>query len=192
VRLSLHIFFRGIGRGEDFRYAEMRRSWGSRFPWISLFSIFLLQAGILWAVAMPLWQAARSPAPARLGALDLAGAIVFAVGFLFEAVGDEQLRRFKADPASRGKVMDRGLWRYTRHPNYFGDALVWWGLFLVALATPGSAWTVYAPAAMTLLLMKVSGVALLEKTLASERPGYREYMERTSAFVPMPPRRPRA
>lgn len=188
LRLSLHILRRSIGRGEDFRYAEMRRNWGKRFPWVSLFTIFLLQAAILWAVSLPLWQAQRSAEPASLGALDAVGTLVFLVGLFFETVGDEQLRRFKADPANRGKVMDRGLWRYTRHPNYFGDAAVWWGLFLIAFATPGSAWTVYAPLAMTVLLLRVSGVTLLEKTLSESRPGYREYMERTSSFFPLPPR----
>jgi steroid 5-alpha reductase family enzyme len=104
-------------------------------------------------------------------------------------VGDAQLARFKSDPAHRGRVMDRGLWRYTRHPNYFGDALVWWGFFLIALATPGSAWTVYAPLLMTFLLLRVSGVTLLEKKLVEARPGYADYVQRTSAFIPWRPRR---
>jgi steroid 5-alpha reductase family enzyme len=131
----------------------------------------------------------RAALPARWTALDLAGAAIFAVGLFFEAVGDEQLRRFKADPAQRGKVMDRGLWRYTRHPNYFGDAVVWWGLFAVAAATPGSLWTIYAPVAMTMLLLRVSGVPLLESKLAATRPGYGDYVARTSSFIPWPPRR---
>ncbi len=187
-RLALHILRRSVGRGEDYRYAAMRETWGPRFPWVSLFTVFLLQGALVFAISAPLHQAASAPLPDRLGAMDLAGVLVFLVGLGFESVGDWQLARFKADPASRGKVLDRGLWRYTRHPNYFGDALVWWGLFLVALATPGSLWTIYSPALMTFLLVRVSGVSLLEKSLADRRPGYREYMARTSAFVPWFPR----
>jgi steroid 5-alpha reductase family enzyme len=121
--------------------------------------------------------------------IDGLGTALFAVGFLFESVGDRQLSRFKADPANRGKLLSTGLWRYTRHPNYFGDAVVWWGLTVLALATPGSAWTLVSPLLMTGLLMKVSGVALLEQRLRRSKPGYREYVERTSAFFPWPPRR---
>jgi steroid 5-alpha reductase family enzyme len=189
LRLSLHLAIRNFGKPEDYRYRAMRTRWGHRFTWVSVFSVFVPQAVLLWALSVPIWQAQRAPTPAHLGALDALGAAVFVVGLLFEAVGDEQLRRFKANPANRGRVMDRGLWRYTRHPNYFGDATVWWGLGLVALATPAALWTIYAPAAMTLLLLRVSGVPLLEKKLQETRPGYREYIERTSSFVPWCPRR---
>jgi steroid 5-alpha reductase family enzyme len=188
LRLGGYILWRGWGEGEDPRYGAMRESWGARFPLVSLFTVFLLQAVILWVVSIPLWLAARSPQPAGLTLLDAAGTLLFLAGLLFESVGDFQLARFKADPGNRGKVLDRGLWRYTRHPNYFGDALVWWGLFVIALATPGSWWSVYSPVLMTFLLMKVSGVALLEKSLAETKPQYRDYVERTSAFIPWPPR----
>ncbi len=189
LRLSLHLAIRNFGKPEDYRYRAMRMRRGPRFTWVSLFWVFIPQAVLLWALSVPLWQAQRAPTPQHLGVLDVLGTVVFAVGLLFEAVGDEQLRRFKADPANRGKVMDRGLWRLTRHPNYFGDATVWWGLTLVALATPGALWVIYAPVVMTLLLLRVSGVPLLEKKLQETRPGYREYVERTSSFVPWCPRR---
>lgn len=184
LRLSVHLAIRNFGKPEDYRYRAMRERWGRRFAWVSLFSVFLLQAVLLWALSVPIWQAQRLPLPAHVGLLDWLGAAVSLVGMLFETVGDEQLRRFKADPANRGNVMDRGLWRYTRHPNYFGDAMVWWGFGLVALSTPGAIWTIYAPAVMTLLLVRVSGVPLLEKKLQDTRPGYREYVERTRSFVP--------
>jgi steroid 5-alpha reductase family enzyme len=189
LRLSVHLAIRNFGKPEDYRYGAMRARWGRRFTWVSLFSVFLPQAVLLWALSIPIWQAQRAPTPEHLGALDVLGAVVVVVGLIFEAVGDEQLRRFKADPANRGRVMEGGLWRYTRHPNYFGDAAVWWGLGLIALATPAALWTLYAPALMTLLLVRVSGVPLLEKKLAETRPGYREYIERTSSFMPWFPRR---
>lgn len=188
LRLAIHILWRARGKGEDYRYRAMRESWGARFRWVSLFTVFLLQGTILWIVAFPLYVAQRTPVPERLTSIDALGMLCFAVGFFFEAVGDWQLARFKADPENRGKLLTTGLWRFTRHPNYFGDALVWWGLFLMAFATPRSYWTVFSPVLMTFLLMKVSGVRLLEKTLADTKPGYREYVERTNAFVPWFPR----
>ncbi len=188
VRLSGYIAWRNHGRGEDYRYREMRERWGPSFPLASLFVVFGLQALILWVVSWPLAAAQRGPAPVWPSWPELAGAALFAIGFLFESIGDLQLAWFKSRPENRGQVMDRGLWRYTRHPNYFGDALVWWGLWLVALAVPGAWWTVVGPLLMTFLLMKVSGVALLEQKLRETRPAYRDYVERTSAFFPWPPR----
>ncbi len=190
-RLSLYLLWRKWGEEEDYRYREMRERQGPSFAWKSLLSIFFLQGLILWVVAMPIWQATRAPQPAGLTPLDLAGIALFVIGFLFEAGGDLQLARFKADPANRGKVMDRGFWRYTRHPNYFGDATIWWGFFLFALATPGGAWTVVGPLVMTGLLLKVSGVALLERRLVEAKPKYRDYVERTNAFFPWLPRAPK-
>ena len=187
VRLALHIFVRSLGKGEDYRYREMRDKRPGTF-WIwSLFGVFWLQAVILWFVSAPLLAAQYAAGPARWTWLDGAGGVLFLTGFLFEAVGDWQLARFKSDPDNRGKVMNTGLWRYTRHPNYFGDALVWWGLFLIALST-GAWWTVVSPLVMTFLLMKVSGVALLEKSLAEKKPEYRDYVLRTNAFFPGKPR----
>jgi steroid 5-alpha reductase family enzyme len=142
-------------------------------------------------VSLPL-QAASAQDDA-LGALDVVGVAVWAVGLFFEAVGDAQLARFKADPANRGRVMDRGLWRYTRHPNYFGDFLVWWGIYVIALSTGGAWWTIVSPLVMSVLLLRVSGKDRLEREMEHRRPGYRDYVARTSGFVPLPPRgsRPR-
>ena len=187
LRLSLYIFWRNRGQGEDYRYREMRERRPETFAAWSLFFVFWLQALLLWAISMPLYQA-QHPRPASLAALDILGIALFVVGFAFEAGGDWQLARFKADPSNKGKVMDRGFWRYTRHPNYFGDAVVWWGFFCFAAATPGGWWTVYSPVLMTLLLMRVSGVALLEKRLKETKPTYRRYAERTNAFFPWLPR----
>ncbi len=188
LRLSGYLAWRNHGAGEDFRYRAMREKAPATFPIASLFTVFLLQAAILVVVALPLHAVQRAGAPAGITAFDVAGLVVFLVGLTFESVGDLQMARFKSDPANRGKVLDRGLWRYTRHPNYFGDAVVWWGLTLPALAVPGGWWTAIGPLVMTGLLMKVSGVALLEKTLAETKPAYRDYVRRTPAFVPGPPK----
>ncbi|HSD29819.1 MAG TPA: DUF1295 domain-containing protein [Vicinamibacteria bacterium] len=188
VRLSLHILWRSRSRGEDYRYREMRERDPAGFPRRSLLTVFWLQAGLLWAISAPLFQAQR-PGPAGLAPLDTLGVGLFTLGFLFEAVGDWQLARFRADLSNAGRVMDRGLWRYTRHPNYFGDAVLWWGFSCFALATPGSWWTLYSPVLMTVLLLRVSGVALLEKKLRETRPAYRSYAKETNAFLPWLPRR---
>ncbi len=187
LRLAAHIYLRNRGGDEDPRYQAMRRKYGGSFPLLSLPIVFWLQGALLWIVGAPLLQV--QAAVGALGWLDLVGLALFAVGLFFETVGDLQLTRFKADPANRGKVLDTGLWRYTRHPNYFGDAVVWWGLGCFALATPLGAWALIGPAAMTFLLLKVSGVALLEKGIRETRPRYAEYVRRTSAFFPRPPRR---
>jgi steroid 5-alpha reductase family enzyme len=189
VRLSAYILWRNWGKGEDYRYRAMRESDPGSFARRSLFTVFWLQALLLWAISMPLLQAARSAGPAGLAPLDVLGLACFLVGFSFEAGGDWQLARFKRDPANRGRVLDRGFWRYTRHPNYFGDAAVWWAFFCFAAATPGGYWTIFSPVLMTFLLLRVSGVALLERGLREAKPGYRDYVERTSAFFPWFPRR---
>ena len=189
LRLALHIGARWRKKKEeDRRYQAMRANWGDRFPVVSLFSVFLLQGALLWAVSLPVQAGAALGAERPIGLLDLAGVLVFAVGLAFEAVGDAQLSRFLSDPASRGRVMESGLWRYTRHPNYFGDALVWWGLGLVGAAS-GAWWCLVGPALMTFLLVRVSGVSLLEKDIAGRRPEYVAYMRRTSPFFPLPPAR---
>ncbi|MGF1614514.1 MAG: DUF1295 domain-containing protein [Gammaproteobacteria bacterium] len=188
LRLSAHILWRSHGQGEDYRYRAMRERHGHRFPWISLFTVFLLQAMLIWLIAMPLSLAIRSPVPEHLTWLDALGLGLFSIGFLFEAIADWQLSRFRANPHNRGKVLRTGLWRFTRHPNYFGDATLWWGLFFFAFATPGALWTVYSPLLMTLLLMRVSGVTLLEKTLRETKPHYLEYVQQTNAFFPWFPR----
>ncbi len=188
ARLGIHLFVRNRGNGEDYRYQAMRRRHGTRFGLVSLVTVFGFQALLLWFISLPLQVAQASPVPARLTALDAAGLLLWMAGFLFEAVGDRQLERFKADPAHRGRVMDRGLWAWTRHPNYFGDALLWWGFYLIACATPLGVWTLASPLVMTFLLMRVSGVPLLEQRLARTRSGYADYMRRTGAFFPRPPR----
>ena len=188
VRLALYLLWRNWGASEDYRYAAMRRRWGARFPVVSLAVVFALQAVLMWVVSLPVQLAIASPGPAALGWLDAAGVLLVATGIACETIGDLQLARFKRDPANRGRVMDRGLWRYTRHPNYFGDAVVWWGLFAFALTTPAHAWTVVGPLLMTWLLTRLSGVPLLEKKLVRTRPAYAAYVARTSSFVPWPPR----
>lgn len=186
LRLSLYIFARNRGKGEDFRYVAMRQAAGASWWWQSYLKVFVLQGVLMWLISAPL-LAAQTGATPSLTILDGLGALVWAIGFCFEAAGDWQLSRFKADPAHKGQVMNRGLWRYTRHPNYFGDAAQWWGYFLIALAAGG--WiTVLSPILMTFLLVRVSGKALLEKSLA-QRPGYRDYVVSTSGFVPWFPRR---
>jgi steroid 5-alpha reductase family enzyme len=188
LRLSIHLTLRNWGRGEDYRYAAMRERQGARFPSVSLVTVFLLQGALTWLIGMPLYAGiGAAPAEAGPSALAWAGLAVWLVGFCFEVVGDLQLTRHRDDPARRGTVLQTGLWRYTRHPNYFGDALLWWGHWLVA-ASVGGAWTGFAPVLMTLLLMRVSGVTLLEKKLVETRPGYREYVARTSAFLPGRPK----
>lgn len=188
VRLAWHIGSRNIGKGEDFRYQAMRKKHGERFPLVSLYSVFLLQGVLMWLISLPL-QAAQIPVqPDHLTALDFAGALVWLIGFLFETIGDVQLRQFKSDPANKGKLMDRGLWALTRHPNYFGDALLWWGFYLVACAA-GAWWTIFSPALMTFLLLKVSGVAMLERSLTKTKPEYAAYARRTNAFLPWFPKR---
>jgi steroid 5-alpha reductase family enzyme len=189
LRLSIHLLRRNLGHGEDPRYRAMREGHGDRFPWVSLFTVFGSQGVLMWVVSLPLQVSVTAPAPAGLTAMDLLGAALWAMGFLFEAVGDWQLTRFRAEASNRGKALDTGLWRYTRHPNYFGDALQWWGFGCLAFAT-GAFWTVLSPVLMTLLLLKVSGVALLEKDIAERRPAYRDYVRRTSAFFPWFPREP--
>jgi len=188
IRLATHIGRRNIGHGEDFRYAKWRRERGPSWWWFSYFKVFLLQAVIAWIVAMPLYYALARPAPPHLTIWDVAGLVIIGVGYLFEAAGDAQLRQFKADPANAGRVLDTGLWRYTRHPNYFGEAVLWWGFGLLGVATGGYLGLI-GPALMTFLLIRVSGVALLESTLRQTKPGYAGYVARTSPFFPRPPRR---
>lgn len=187
LRLSLHILLRNLGKSEDFRYQAWRKAAGQSWWWRSLFKVFLLQGLILWIVSAPLLVAQISALPDHLTWLDYLAVLVWLVGFTFEAVGDWQLRRFKANPANTGMVLTTGMWRYTRHPNYFGDALQWWAYYLIALVA-GGWWTLFSPIIMTVLLSRVSGADLLEKTLKGEKAGYREYIETTSKFIPWFPR----
>jgi steroid 5-alpha reductase family enzyme len=191
LRLSLHILWRNWGNEEDYRYRAWRDKAGDKFWWVSFFQVFLLQGALLWLISAPILAAQFYGSPDELTVVDLLGALVWGVGFFFEAVGDWQLARFKANPANKGEVMQSGLWRYTRHPNYFGDATVWWGYFVIAAGTVHGLWTFFSPVLMTLLLLRVSGVALLERAQVQTKPQYRAYVESTSAFLPWFPGQPR-
>jgi len=188
LRLSSYILWRNWGKGEDFRYRKWREEAGGKWWWRSFFKVFLLQGVLLWIISAPLLAANIGATPARLTILDYVAIPLWAIGLFFEAVGDLQMARFRADPASKGTVMNRGVWRYTRHPNYFGDATQWWAYYLIATAA-GGFFTIFSPILMTILLLRVSGVALLEKSLKETKPKYKEYVETTSAFIPWFPRK---
>lgn len=186
VRLATHIGLRSRGKGEDPRYdALLDKAEGSRTAY-AVRKIYLTQGAVMWFVSLPVQVAMFQPA--GLGWVAWLGIAVWLLGFVFESVGDLQLTRFRDDPDSKGKVLDTGLWRYTRHPNYFGDACVWWGLSMVAFSAWPGILTVLSPVAMTWLLANGTGKPLLEKDIGSRRPGYKEYVERTSGFIPLPPK----
>jgi steroid 5-alpha reductase family enzyme len=187
LRLAVYITTRNAGAGEDYRYREIRRRNEPNFAFKSLYLVFGLQAVLAWLVSLPLLAAQRGAAP--LGTLDIVGAALALGGLAFESVADWQLARFKRDLTNHGRVLDCGLWRYSRHPNYFGECCVWWGFGCLGIAA-GGWWSLVSPLLMTWLLLRVSGVALLEQTIADRRPGYADYVRRTSAFLPLPPRKP--
>ena len=192
LRLSIYLGWRKRDEPEDRRYQEMRKKHPESFAWRSLFTVFLLQGFLIWLIAAPLFAAQRGSEPApgldhELGWLDGLGALLWLTGLFFESVGDQQLVRFKKRRSDDSEVLSSGLWRYTRHPNYFGDFLVWWGHFLVAAAA-GGGWTIYAPLVMSAFLMRFSGVGPLEKDLSSTKPKYEDYVRRTNAFFPGPPK----
>lgn len=189
LRLSVYIAWRNKGKGEDFRYREFRRKYGeNRYWWISFFQTFLLQGFLMWMISAPLLGAQYFVTNKPLGVLDYLGLILWITGFVFEAGGDFQLAKFKSNRGNSGKVLDTGFWRYTRHPNYFGDASVWWGYGLISISAGG-----YIPALgsvlMTAVIIKVSGVVLLEKTLVEQKPQYQEYIRKTSSFIPWFPKK---
>jgi steroid 5-alpha reductase family enzyme len=189
LRLSVYLAWRNIGKGEDFRYKEFRKKYGeSRYWWISFFQTFLLQGVLMWLISLPLLGAQYFGQNNQTGFFDVAGIAFWLIGFSFEAGGDFQLSNFKADSSNKGKVLDSGFWRYTRHPNYFGDTAVWWGYGLICIAA-GSYIPFIGTLLMTALIIKVSGVALLEKTLKETKPQYKEYIEKTSAFLPWFPKK---
>jgi steroid 5-alpha reductase family enzyme len=189
LRLSSYLFWRNIGKGEDFRYGQFRKNYGEkRYWWISYFQVFLLQGILMWLVSAPLLGAQFYDQNEGIGVLDIIGIFLWVTGIIFEAGGDFQLAAFKTNPLNKGKVLDKGLWKYTRHPNYFGDSAVWWGYGIICLGA-GSYFPVLGSLLMTLLIIKVSGVTLLEKNLKEQKPQYRDYIERTSAFLPWFPKR---
>lgn len=185
LRLSIYITARNWGQPEDYRYQSIRAKNEPGFAFKSLYIVFGLQGMLAWFIALPLLPAITSDA--ALNALDFLAATLWIVGFIFEAGGDYQLARFKSRDDSSGRVLDTGLWRYTRHPNYFGDFCIWWSFYLFAVAA-GGWWSIASPLLMSILLLKVSGVAMLERTITDRRPEYADYIRRTNAFFPGPPR----
>ena len=186
LRLAAHIWTRH--KGEDHRYAAMRTKFGSKWWWLSLFQVFLLQAVLIWFVPAPL-VAAVLYGHMPMGALDYGGMAVAGFALIFESLADFQLGAFRADPNSKGKVMDRGLWGWSRHPNYFGEALMWWGYFAIGFGVSHQWWLILSPVLITFLLLQVSGVTLMEEKMDERRPGYAEYRRRVSALVPWPPKK---
>jgi steroid 5-alpha reductase family enzyme len=191
VRLAGYIFWRNWGKGEDFRYRKWRQQHGSRWWLRSYFQVFLLQGLLAWLLSTPLLAAMLSPTPPALSVSDYVGGLIWLLGFAFESTADWQLAAFKRDPSNFGKVLQSGLWRYTRHPNYFGEALLWWGFGILGLNNPNGWWTLYSPMLMSYLLVNVSGVRLLETSMQEKHTAYQEYIRTTSPFFPMPPRSPK-
>ena len=188
-RLSIYLAIRNIGKGEDFRYQEFRQNYGSkRYWWFSYFQTFLLQGILIMIISLPLLGINYNNSNGNLEILDYLGIIIWIIGFTFETVGDFQLSNFKRDPKNKGKILHTGLWKYTRHPNYFGDSAVWWAYGIFSIAA-GSYWQAIGAVIMTLLILKISGVSLLEKTLKETKPQYKEYIQKTSSFIPWFPKK---
>lgn len=189
VRLFIYLSFRNIGKGEDFRYQKFRQDYGpERYWWVSYFQVFLLQGGLIMLVSLSLLGVNNGSRSGDLVFLDYLGMAIWLIGFVFEAGGDYQLSRFKKNPENKGKVLDNGFWKYTRHPNYFGDIVVWWSFAIFSIAS-GNYWHIAGSVVMTVLIIRVSGVLLLEKTLKYKKPEYREYIRKTSAFIPWFPKK---
>lgn len=188
MRLALYLAKRNIGHGEDWRYKAMRKKKGKNFGLISLVTVFGLQGVLMWTVSLPVILGNADDSPG-VGPIAVMGIMLWIVGLTFEAVGDYQLAQFKKDPANSTKVMDKGLWSLTRHPNYFGDALLWWGIGIVGAETGSGVFGFIGPVVMTFFLLKVSGVPMLERSLSRRREGYAEYVARTSGFIPRPPKK---
>lgn len=189
LRLSVYLMYRNYGKGEDYRYQEFRKSYGpKRYWWFSFFQVFLLQGGLMMIISLPLLGIALKTNSDALNLFDYLAILIWIIGFIFESVGDYQLTAFKRHPENKGKLLTTGLWRYTRHPNYFGDAAVWWGFGLLAIAS-GAYWYSLGALIMTYLIIKISGVALLERSLSDVKPGYEDYIRTTSAFFPWIPKK---
>ena len=189
IRLWAYLLHRNWGEGEDPRYQAFRESYGpERYWWVSFFQVFMLQGVLMLIISSPLQVAMTKASPDPVTLFDILGAAMVLIGLACEAMADAQMAEFRNNPDNKGKVMDQGLWRYSRHPNYFGEALLWWGFWVSALDCPGGAATVFAPILMTFLLLKVSGVSMLESSLKKSKPKYADYIQRTSAFIPWPPK----
>jgi steroid 5-alpha reductase family enzyme len=188
LRLSAHLGIRNHGGGEDFRYRAMRKRWGPRFWLISLLTVFVLQGVLMWVVSLPV-QLVRAGTSPGIGVFAVIGAFVAVCGLAIETTADIQLRAFRADPSNAGKVMDRGLWAWTRHPNYFGDVVFWWGVVIAVLSVGVAWWGIIGGTLMNFLLVQVSGVAMLERSLSKRKEGWDDYVRRTPAFLPRPPAR---
>lgn len=191
LRITAYLIQRNWGHGEDVRYTKMR-SWvkdDRSFVWFSLRKVFLLQGVVLWFCSFPVQMAMVYPQPAELGWAAIAGTMLWVIGFLFETVSDQQLKRFRADKSKQGTVLRSGLWKYSRHPNYFGELCVWWGIFLVACDNPIGLLTIVGPLVYSYLVINITGQRTLDKKLTKEKPGYQEYMDTTSGLIPMPPRK---
>jgi len=186
VRLSIHIQFRHHGKPEDFRYRAWRQAWGKSFYIRTYVEVFILQGILLFLISTPIIYI-NSNANPPIGNLDLIGWFVWLTGFFFEAVGDFQLIRFAHNPVNKGRIIRSGLWPYTRHPNYFGEVLLWWGIFLIALSVPGAWWTIIGPVTITFLILKVSGIPMLEAKYQGNAE-YEAYQRQTSSFFPLPPK----
>lgn len=189
LRLTIYLAIRNFGKEEDFRYQEFRRRYGiNRYWWVSFFQVFLLQGFLILIISLPLLGTSFYTKSNDLIGLDYLALLIWIIGFIFESMGDYQLAKFKNNPNNKGKVLVKGLWKYTRHPNYFGDTLVWWAYAIFSISA-GSYWPIIGSLIMTILIIKVSGVFLLEKTLKNKKPGYEEYIRKTNSFFPWFPKK---
>jgi steroid 5-alpha reductase family enzyme len=186
LRLALHIYTRNKGKAEDFRYKAWREQWGKWFLVRSYLQVFLLQGLFLFLISLPVIFINQNRGPISI--FDFLGIAVWIIGFYFEAVGDWQLSQFIKDPSNKGKIIQSGLWKYSRHPNYFGEVVQWWGIFLMAISLPNGIITIIGPLTITILILFVSGIRMLEKKYAG-RADFEDYKRRTSAFIPLPPKK---
>lgn len=187
VRLSVRIYLKNRGKEEDFRYRKWRKEWGDSFFLRSYLQVFILQGVLMLVVLTPVWYVIGRQQPVQANILDALGLLLWSVGFYFEVVADYQLDAFKKNPENSGKVLQTGLWRYSRHPNYFGEVVMWWGIYLMALPVTGAVYTIIGPVVITFLIVKVSGVPLMEEHYR-DNPKYQEYKKKTSVFLPLPPK----
>jgi steroid 5-alpha reductase family enzyme len=184
LRLFIHLCIRNWNKGEDPRYGQWRKKYGDSFWWVSLFKVFLVQSVFQWIIALGVQYGQIFSSPPHLTILDVLGLGIWSIGFIIESLADWQLKKFLADPSNKGKIMNRQLWKYSRHPNYFGETLIWWGFFVIVLPTPWGIWTIISPLLITYTLLRLTGVTLMEETLFAQNPEYQRYIEQTSSFIP--------